>query len=272
MRMVRTRLHIPSLCYSRSIDLTNRSSATCVQSRVRNGLLIVGRIGAAATAFVLSMACTSAGVAQSNAHITLTVEDQGTQFDIPKSYLSFKPNRVGGEQNIVVLSVLIPDLHPDLSENYSAVIENVIGPDGVPIFREQVTILLLRGRPFVQKLFRRDIERMTHDTGREKFGLNIYRYTRDLPNRSSNGFFKDYVEYLVPSADFNDHGQYFECYLKVLADVCRGWGNYNQNLYYRYYFAKKNLQYWEVLDANARALLDLFERRARLGKFPENGE
>ena len=81
--------------------------------------------------------------------------------------------------------------------------------------------------------------------------------------RTPNNFYiRSDLFYYVPPDDGAEYGLRFECYEKTLAGHCRGWGNYNEVLYYKYYFAEKNLKYWKVLDANVRALLEQFEKAA----------
>ena len=224
-------------------------------------------------AFLVSaLACASAETIPTEVYITMKVGDHETHFAIPETYLRFPQNRKGGEQDIVELSVSLPDVHSDFSDNYLPAIDPVVSVDGIPQFREQTRILLMRGRPYVQRLFRQDIEAMTNDTGRKMFGLRVFTYTRDLPNKSANGYFRDSVFYLIPPKDSYDNGQYFECYSQTFVDRCRGWANYNESLYYQYYFARDNLEHWRVLDTNVRALLEQFERRAKLAKHPSGGE
>ena len=218
-------------------------------------------------------AFTGAGTEQPPVYLTLTEAGQATHFAIPKAYLSIAQNKRGGEQDFVKLSVSLPDIYPDFSEDYISIINTSIGADGVPIFHDQVNILLRRGRPHVKRRFRRDIETMTHNMGQEVFGLRKFKYTKDLPNKSRNGYFNDKVIYFVPTNNDENHGQQFRCYSKPFVKIerCRGSGDYNENLYYNYGFFKYNLKHWKVLDANVRALLELFERRARLANYPDTG-
>ena len=218
-------------------------------------------------------AFTGAATEQPPVYLSLTAANQTTHFAIPKAYLSVTQNRRGGEQDFIKLSVSLPDINPDFSEDYLSIINTSIGADGVPIFHDRVNILLSRGRPYVKRRVRRDIETMTHNMGQEVFGLRKFKYTKDLPKNSRTGYFNDKVIYFIPTNNGENYGQYFDCYSKpfVKVEMCKGSGNYNEGLYYSYVFFKYNLKHWKVLDANVRALLELFERRAKLADYPDTG-
>ena len=153
---------------------------------------------AAVLMFILIFAFTGAGTEQPPVYLTLTEAGRATHFAIPKDYLKFAENRRGGKQSVFTLLVSLPDIIPDFSEDYLSIINTSIGADGGPIFHDQVNILLSRGRPFVKRLFREEIETMTHNMGQEVFGLRKYKYTKDLPNKPRAGYFNNKVVYFVP--------------------------------------------------------------------------
>ena len=194
--------------------------------------------------------------------IVMESNGESTRFLVPRHYLGFAPNRKGGEQTALAISVSLPEIHSEFSDQFLPIIEAAFESGDTPIFHESTRILLVRGRPNVKRLLRQDIKEVALNTGQTVSGLGEY-INSNHRIKTPNGFhLRADLIYFLPEETGEEYGLYFQCYAKIFVDRCKGWGNYNEGLYYQYYFSRQNLKHWKVMDANVRALLESFERSA----------
>ena len=198
--------------------------------------------------------------------ISIMSGGQTTSFAIPKKYLKDPANRKGGEQTVISLKLVLPDIPAELADRQIATLRSELEQSAAPTFQQKTGITIMPGRPNVRRLFREDVKQVAQNTGVEVYGLIKYADNPRLRSTPNGFYLRDNLSYYFPKEEGAEHGLGFDCYSKDFVGRCRGWGDYSETLYYSYYFAEENLKHWKLLDANVRALLTQFERNAQLTK------
>jgi hypothetical protein len=188
--------------------------------------------------------------------VELTMQDKDAivRFKIPKMYMTFSPNWMGGMQNVLVLEVVFPSMAP-------AGKRSLASPEVLVI---SVYSFAHTGADYnVVRLLRRNIDNEWTLVGREtdRFGKEYSVYVR----RSNIAEWKNpdalVKEYLIPD-DSPDGAVYLEC-LRERSNPfvgCQGLTTFGKNLSLGVSFRRTQLEKWrEMLRATEELLISFKE-------------
>lgn len=190
----------------------------------------------------------------------LSVGDNVTHFRIPRGYLDAPSNLRGGEQEVLVIEAVLPTFEPgEAAFRFPSPIDvsdELLGLLDDPI---RLSILVKRGRPYAKLYWRERIISRTVEAEFDRFGLSSRILVPEYPGQFSDGVARSTAIYFIPERRYSNDSQFFECFTDILRGDCRGHGNYNEHLYYQYYFPEELFRHWRELDQGVTALLTAFE-------------